>query len=196
MAFDIEGPRKGFSEMTRRIDTWEKELAALKLAHPRHAQQHAENAARAKMKGGECEKPTALVEMEVRIEELEEFLPNAREVLRKDQLKFAQEAAAYLRTKRDALVTDAEAKRQAAYDKVAAALEELAGVIGVYQARDVLQPGEHSRWIRERLDKLKLPEAGLDQQATALEYTIKSIAESQGRGCGQTVAARAALFRD
>jgi len=194
MAFDTEGPQKALDEMFGQIDAAEKELAALKQQHPRHATEHAENAARAKMKGRPCEKPPALVTMEARMQELEEFLPNAKEVLRKDQWQFAQAAAAYLETKRAKLAPEAEAKLQIAYGKVAVAIEELAGIVGAYEARGILLPGDHSRWIMERLEKIKLQELGLRQQVTILESTIKSILGTKGRG--RCLASHAAYFQD
>lgn len=196
MGFEIEGPAQDLREKAKYIEAAEKELAALKQEHPCYAQEHAENAARAKMKGAKCEKPAALVTMEARMQELEEFLPTAREILRKDQAKFAQAAAAYLRTKLDKQQADAKAKLEVAYGKVAMAIEELAGIVGAEQARDVLMGGQHSHWIRERLQKVKLPDSGLLQQAMMLESAMKNIAESQGRGAGGAITSRAALFAD
>lgn len=192
MAFDIEGPQKALDKKSQQIWNAEKELEGLKEKYPAALKAYQENAARARMDGIQTEKPAELTAIEARVKELEEFLPAAKAVLHKDKQAFANKAGEYLFKKQEVLAAEVEAKLKPAYDAVAAALIDLAEVIGKSQTFDLLNPGEHARFIRERLIAACLPELGLRKKAELL----KSMAEQVSSGKGANFSSQAAYFQD
>lgn len=194
MSFDLQSRLEALRAEKAKLAQLERELAMLKQQHRDVAAAFAQEQGRAALEGRRPRQPAQLAALEKNLAGLEAALPNARAVLLEDQRVFKSAALAALRDRHAVELPAVRARLEQAYGGVAAAIANLADIIGAGAARDILSSGEHVQPIRERLQRTALPDAGLLHRTEHIAQVLRRLLDASPAEAEAVASANAALF--